>query len=310
MRASHWWQRWSTPTSQSRNPFRDESFFDYGVAETESQQNPGESFLQNLEATTCSRSHSTNTNPFRPGFAESEREGSTADRKMKRPVKVPDNFDGKQPLWEYLMHFERCASINGWQEGEKALFLAASLTGDSRKLLAGLSDTDCKQYSTIVGRFEARFGMEKQAELHQARLHNRLQNKGESLQELASDIRSMVDLAYQDVGANIQERFAVQHFVDALIDREDRLYLRREKPASLDKALALARELESLRLLDNSSAGNRGYKLRTIGAESAKLKDELLELKAKSLAQDKILEAQQTLIKKLNEVVAQEKKAQ
>ena len=161
-----------------------------------------------------------------------------------------------------------------------------------------------------MGRLETRFGVEKHAELHRARLHNQRQNKGESLQELASDIRSMVDLAYQDVRANIQERFTVQHFVDALIDREDRLYLRREKPASLDKALALARELESLRLLDNSSAGNRDYKLRAIGAESAELKDELLELKAKILAQDKILKARQTLIKKLNELVAQEKKAQ
>ena len=135
--------------------------------------------MQNLEATTCSRSHLTNTNPFRSGFAESECEGSTADRKVKRPVKVPDTFDGKQPLREYLMHFERCATINGWQEGEKALFLAASLTGDSRKLLVGLPDTDCKQYSKIVGRLETRFGVEKQAELHQARLHNRRQNKGE-----------------------------------------------------------------------------------------------------------------------------------
>ena len=149
---------------------------------------------------------------------------------------------------------------------------------ETAELLAGLPDTNCKQYSKIVGRLETRFGVLKQAELHQARLHNWKLKGGESLQELASDIRSMVDLAYQDVGANVQERFAVQHFVDALIDREDRFYLRR-KPASLDKALALARELESLRLLDSISAGNRDYKSRTIGAESAELTDELLELK-------------------------------
>ena len=34
---------------------------------------------------------------------------------------------------------------------------------------------------------------------------------------LATDIRSMVDLAYQDLGTPVQERFAVQHFIDAFI---------------------------------------------------------------------------------------------
>ena len=27
---------------------------------------------------------------------------SSIDRKVKRPVKMPDDYDGKQPLWEYL----------------------------------------------------------------------------------------------------------------------------------------------------------------------------------------------------------------
>ena len=47
---------------------------------------------------------------------------------------------------------------------------------------------------------------------------------------LATDIRFMVDLAYQDLSAPVQERFAVHHFIHALYDKDDRLYLRREKP--------------------------------------------------------------------------------
>ena len=69
---------------------------------------------------------------------------------------------------------------------------------------------------------------------------------------LATDIRSMVDLAYQDLGVPVQERFAVQHFIDALYDKDDRLYLRREKPEAFDQALSLARE--SLRVLDNNNS--------------------------------------------------------
>ena len=51
-------------------------------------------------------------------------------------------------------------------------------------------------------RLQLRFGVEKQADLHQARLLNRRQFEGESLQMLATDIRSMVALAYQDLSVD------------------------------------------------------------------------------------------------------------
>lgn len=44
---------------------------------------------------------------------------------------------------------------------------------------------------------------------------------------LATDIGSLVDLAYQDLSSHVQEYFAVQHFIDAL---SDRLYRTWEKP--------------------------------------------------------------------------------
>ena len=68
----------------------------------------------------------------------------TADRKVKKPVEVPQDFDGKKPLKEYLMHFERFSIVSGWNEEEKAMFLTASLRADSRKLLSGLTDCECR----------------------------------------------------------------------------------------------------------------------------------------------------------------------
>ena len=57
--------------------------------------------------------------------------------------------------------------------------LAVSLRGESRKLLSGLTESDGRQYAKIVERLQLRFGVEKQAELHQARLLNRRQFEGE-----------------------------------------------------------------------------------------------------------------------------------
>ena len=244
-------------------------------------------------------------NPFRRNDDDlltlAKSPGLTVVRQTRKPVKLPEDFDGKQPLKEYLLHFERCSIVNGWTEEEKAMFLAASLRGDSRKLLSGLTDSDCQQYDKIVERLQLRFGVEKQAELHQARLLNRRQFEGESLQVLATDIRSLVDLAYQDLGAPVQERFAVQHFIDALSNQDDRLYLRREKPGTLDQALSLARELESLRLLDsNTSARRAGSKVRAMETERTQLQTKVDGLKLQIDQQQQQLEAQQNILTQLN----------
>ena len=94
-------------------------------------------------------------------------------------MKLPEDFDGKQPLKEYLLHFERCSLINGWTEEKKAMFLAASLRGESRKLLSGLTESEGRQYAKIVERLQIRFGV---GELHHDRLLNRRQFEGESIQ--------------------------------------------------------------------------------------------------------------------------------
>ena len=149
-----------------------------------------------------------------------------------------------------MKHFERCSVVNGWNQEEAALFLAAGLRGEAQKVLNGMSDSDCRNYAKIVDKLELRFGVEKQRELHQVRLHNRRQLENESVQALAADIRSLSSLAYQVLSPDTQERFAVQHFIDALKDRDDRLKLRRDKPRTLDDALSLACEPEAFRLVD------------------------------------------------------------
>ena len=173
-----------------------------------------------------------------------------------KPVKNPADYDGTQSLRDYLRHFERCSVVIGWSKEEAAVFLAASLLGEAQRVLNGLPDTDCRNYKKIVDRLELRFGVEKQRELHQARLHSRRQQENESVQALAADIRSMSSLAYQDLSPDTQERFAVQHFVDAIKDQDDRLRLRRDKPRTMDEALSLACELEAFRLLDGDWRGS------------------------------------------------------
>ena len=56
------------------------------------------------------------------------------------------------------------------------MFLAASLHGESRKLLSGLRESEDPHYAKIVEKLRLRLGVKKPAELHQARLLNRRQS--------------------------------------------------------------------------------------------------------------------------------------
>jgi len=160
-----------TPRTRSANPFQSDEVCSTPSKSIElltTQRTPSPA---NTSTATVTPPLVRSSNPFRsnetlPSFYIPSQESTADDRKIKKPVKLPEDFDGKQPLKEYLMHFERCAIVNGWNEEDKAMFLTASLRGDSRKLLSGLTELECKQYSKIVERLQLRFGVEIQAELH------------------------------------------------------------------------------------------------------------------------------------------------
>ena len=142
------------------------------------------------------------------------------------------------------------------------------MRGDAQKILHGTSDNDCRDYNKLVARLESCFGGETQQELHQARLLNRRQLEGEILRSLAADIRDACSLAYQDLPSPAQERFCIQHFIDAVDDRDDRMRLRREKPRTLDEALSTACELEAFRLLETSKS--KPLNMRALSTEKKK----------------------------------------
>ncbi|KAL9985072.1 hypothetical protein ACROYT_G007433 [Oculina patagonica] len=229
------------------------------------------------------------SNPF--ASSESEPSNNSADlftnrRKFSKPVKNPADYDGTQSLRDYLKHFERCSVVNGWNEDEAAVFLAASLRGEAQKVLNGMSDSDCRNYAKIVDKLELRFGVEKQRELHQARLHN-----------FASRKTKVFKLLLQIFG----------HFIDAIKDQDDRLRLRRDKPKTMDEALTLACELEAFRLLDGDWRGSSS-KVRSVdevGKEPDLLRAQLDMLRSDIQMQQQRQETQQVALQELVQQIQQ-----
>ena len=173
---------------------------------------------------------------------------TTALHDITKPTQRPTTFDGKSSWDAYKTQFEIVSEINGWDDGEKAAFLAASLQGQAVTVLNCLSDSNRRDYESLVRTLDSRYETLCQSELNRATLRNRTRRSDESLPELAGDIERLVRLAYPNGSPEMLEALAKDHFVDAVQDDEICLRIAQGRPTTLRQALEIALELESFAL--------------------------------------------------------------
>jgi len=89
-----------------------------------------------------------------------------------------------------------------------------------------------------------RFGGTNQADKYQIEVRNRRRKTGEPLQNLHSNIRRCVALAFPELDHRARETIACDYFIDALVDPDFALKVRERSPANLDSALRIALQLE------------------------------------------------------------------
>jgi len=153
----------------------------------------------------------------------------------------PEKFDGTTCFETFLVQLDNCAQFNRWDDMEKLYYLRWSLTGSAARMLWGTQDMTFRQ---LVARLRSRYGSLDMEEKYQAELQCRRRNPGESLRELAQDIRRLMILAYSDDRSPMSERLAKEHFISAIDEPELELKVREKEPQTLDAALKYAQRLE------------------------------------------------------------------
>jgi hypothetical protein len=160
---------------------------------------------------------------------------------------VPDKFDGSIPWNDYCTHFNICADINGWNDNQKAKFLAVSLRGSAQMLLGDLSPTYLEDYGRLVYELQARFGQDGQAELFRTQLKDRIKRHDESFPEMGQDMKRLVGRAYPGATGALQDQLARDHFCDALGDSAMYLFVYQSHATSLNKAIQAAIEFQAFK---------------------------------------------------------------
>ena len=183
----------------------------------------------------------------------------------------PVYFDGSSSVGDYLIHFDLCAKLNGWDHYNKAIHLAVRLRGQAQQILADLSVEQRNDYRSIVFALQQRFETEGQTELYKSQLKAKRKEKHESFPELAHSLRRLVSKAYPEASENLKGTLAKEYFIEALEDSDLRLKILQSKPKTLQEAVSNTIELVSFQQAERNKIK---YKARATTTHEVEPKQE------------------------------------
>ncbi|GFW58964.1 uncharacterized protein TNCV_2830701 [Trichonephila clavipes] len=119
------------------------------------------------------------------------------------PVKL-STYD-KRTNWEvYKTQFSIISEANGWTEEVKACQVAASLRGEAAEVPQTLPDTKRLNLNSLCNSLYLRFCQKYSKEYARLQVKTRLQKTGESLQEYATEVERLANLAFSDHPATVR----------------------------------------------------------------------------------------------------------
>jgi len=116
----------------------------------------------------------------------------------------------------------------------------ASLRGKARDVLLAFKTKEAVSEEKIIKALKAKFGRRVYADMARNRLVEITQGKGQTFQDLAYEVRKLVDQAYKRMDERSSEQLAVDFFIKALEEEEVRLQICYRRPKTLTKAVEVA----------------------------------------------------------------------
>ena len=174
-----------------------------------------------------------------------------------RKTIMPDKFDGRSPLSEYLIHFNICAKLNDWSNKEKAQYLSISLKGNAQKILGGLTSFQLEDFKALVDALSERYETEGQSELFMTQLDSRVKSDKETYQELSDSISRLVLKAYPTAPHDMVRILSLRHFIEAVQNSDLRIKLKLAKLNDIRDAVLLAVNYDAIQANEKARQGSR-----------------------------------------------------
>ena len=162
----------------------------------------------------------------------------------------PRDYDGTGSWREYQSQFDRVAELNEWEDSDRLSVLWIHLSGSALSYLEGLPEHKKSTYAEVCAAMSSRFGSERLTMIHKAELVHKSRKRGQSLQELAQEIRRLADYAYPNFPVKARDEVAMEKFIEALDDSALRLHIHQANPLELDEAVEIGTKYEAWKSAD------------------------------------------------------------
>eukprot|EP00117_Sycon_ciliatum_P016565 scpid20143/ scgid15938/ len=163
-----------------------------------------------------------------------------------RPAVMPEAYDGSGDWVEYIQYFDQCAQVNGWNDPQKAQYLAVRLRGGAQRFLATIPAARRAVWQHVSADLERRFAPPANERQFKAQFRTRRRKSGEDLAHLADDLRRLVVRAYPNMPGGLQDELVRDQFIEAVSPVALRVRLQENPPATVQAALEMALHLEKV----------------------------------------------------------------
>ena len=163
----------------------------------------------------------------------------------KRPVVLPETFNGEGDWNDWQEHFESVAAVNRWQEQDKLLWLRVRLVGRAATAFKSIDDGAKGSYPDCVAALKERFDPGSKRELYLVELLARKRRQKEDWASFAEDLKRLVERAYPELQDNAREQIALTHYLGQLVQPQLAFGVKQRRPKSVDEAVRTTLEMES-----------------------------------------------------------------
>ena len=158
---------------------------------------------------------------------------------------LSQNCTGMEDWDSWVSHFESISAIHGWSDSEKTMWMHIKLVKKAAVAFRQLLHVTKASYELTKAALHKRFEHPSKRELYKHEFLGQLKSDMDSWADYGDDIRLLVERAYPDFQANVQEHLTLRHYLDQLKSPLIAVEVKQTHPTTVAEALGITMQLES-----------------------------------------------------------------
>ena len=166
-------------------------------------------------------------------MADEQQEGQPGQPSRARPFVLPEVFDGDKSFDQWVSHFENVSAVNGWNDGEKLLWLRVRLTGKAHVAFTQMAHEIQQSYATAKEALLERFDPPSKQQLYKVEFEGRRKRHKETWADFGDELLLLAGKAFPKLQEEAREELALSRYLDQLRDPQVSFGVKQRRPKTV-----------------------------------------------------------------------------